>query len=234
MAKRTKADDPGATTSAEEAASVTVENTPPDSTFTGASTDTSSGGAVSGVVDSAKQAADQVMGQAATRAEKQRQTVASGLAAVGDAFRRMGDGLRDQDQGPVAQYAAEIGQAMGDQVGRIAQYLRGRDVRQIVNDAEDFARRRPGVFLGGAFVLGLAASRFLKSSRPAQDVSANMPNPNRALPPAPVGGLGMSSAKGTTGGTGLTGGTGTIAREGTTDTPSNSSPGGTPEPTTAI
>jgi|SRR5947209_8681208 len=148
-------------------------------------TDGQTAGAVGTVVDSAKQAAshmmDQVRDQAATRADEQRQTVASGFASVADAFRQMGDGLREKGEGPVAQYAAELGQAMGGQIEQIGNYLRGRDIRQLVNDTENFARRSPGVFLGGAFLLGLAASRFLKSS-PAPDFIRNFPDPNRALP----------------------------------------------------
>ena len=157
------------------------------------STDTQSGSG--GVVDSAKQAAsqakqaasdviDQAKDQATSRADEQRQTVASGFQAVAHAFQSMGDDLGKRDEGPVAQYAAEIGQAVGGQVERLATYLRERDVRHLITDAEDFARRSPAVFLGTAFVLGLAASRFLKSSRPAPDFLANMPDPNRALPPA--------------------------------------------------
>jgi hypothetical protein len=146
-------------------------------------------------VDSAKQAAsqakeaasgviDQAKDQATTRVDQRRQTAASGVQAVAHAFRNMGDDLRNREEGPVAEYAAEIGHAIGGQAERLANYLRQRDVRQLVGDAEDFARRSPAVFLGSAFVLGLAASRFLKSSRRVPDPLANMPDPNRALPPA--------------------------------------------------
>jgi hypothetical protein len=169
------------------------------SSQSGGGTGSASSGGDGGIVDSAKQTAgqmvdsakntagqvvDKVKDQATSRADEQRQTVASGFEAVAHAFRGMGDGLRNQDQGPVAQYAAELGHAAAGQVDRLANYLRGRDVRQIVNDTEDLARRSPGMFLGGAFAIGFVASRFLKSSRPAPDLFANMPDPNRALPPA--------------------------------------------------
>jgi hypothetical protein len=141
-----------------------------------------------GVIDSAKQAAghlvEQVKEQAASRADQQRHTVASGLAAVADAFRNMGDELRSRGEGRVAEYAAQMGHTASGQVERLAHYLHGRNVRQVASDLEDVARRSPGMFLGGAFVLGLAASRFLKSSRPAPDFIRNMPDPNRGLPPA--------------------------------------------------
>lgn len=160
-----------------------------------ADTGTTAGGLASGVVDSAKQSANQakevasnVLGQAkeqaASRADQQRETVASGVQAVAQAFRSMGEDLRSREQGPVAQYAAELGHSVASQAERLATYLQGRDVRQILTETEDFARRSPALFLGGAFVLGLAASRFFKSTRPAPEFLANMPDPNRALPPA--------------------------------------------------
>jgi hypothetical protein len=156
-----------------------------------------------GVVDSAKQAAnqakeaashviDQAKDQATSRADQQRQTAASGFEAVAHAFRSMGDDLRNREQGPVAEYAAELGHAIGGHVERLANYLRERDVRRVVSDAEDFARRSPAVFLGTAFALGLAASRFLKSSRPAPDPFENMPDPNRALPAASTASTGST------------------------------------------
>jgi hypothetical protein len=184
----------------------TVANTPDEGLVDDGGSDSQSGpkssGASSvagGVVDSAKQAAnqakeaashviDQAKDQATSRVDQQRQTAASGFEAVAHAFRSMGDDLRNREEGPVAEYAAEIGHAIGGQVERVANYLRERDLHHVIGDAEDFARRSPAVFLGSAFVLGLAASRFLKSSRPAPNPFENMPDPNRALPPASTAG----------------------------------------------
>ena len=184
------------------------------STSTQEQTNTGNSSDVSGMADSAKQAAgqakeaashviDQAKDQAASRVDQQRQTLASGLGAVAQAFNSMGNRLRNQDEGPVAQYAAEMGQAMGGQVDRLAKYLQGRNLQELVTDVESFARRSPGVFLGSAFVLGLAASRFLKSSRPASDPSTtNITDPSHLLPPAssqaqnaPLGALPSSVAQ---------------------------------------
>ncbi|MBV9268600.1 MAG: hypothetical protein JO061_20695 [Acidobacteriaceae bacterium] len=153
----------------------------------------------SGVIDSAKQTAtqvagqvkdqagqvvEQVKGQATARADQQRETLASGFQSVAQAFHGLGTDLESREQSPVGQYAAQLGHAVGEQVENLANYLQSRDVRQVVRDLEDFARRSPAVFLGGAFLVGLAATRFLKSSRPAPDFTSNIPDPNRALPPA--------------------------------------------------
>jgi hypothetical protein len=125
-----------------------------------------------GVLDSARQMAsglmDQVKDQAATQARDKKQTVASSLHSVADAFRQLSEGLSQQNTGPVAKYAADLGRAVGNQADSFSRYMEGRDVREIADDLHDFARRKPAVFLGGALVLGLAVSRFLKSSRPTR------------------------------------------------------------------
>lgn len=184
MPRRSKADDPTGTRAGEPPDNDSGESQP-HGAKQDSDTEAQNGG---GMVDSAKQAAshivERVKEQATSRADQQRHTVASTLGTVADAFRNLGDDLRSRDEGRVAEYAAEMGHAVGGQVDRLARYLHGRDVRQVASDVEDLARRSPVLFLGGAFALGLAASRFLKSSRPAPDFIKNMPDPNRALPPA--------------------------------------------------
>jgi hypothetical protein len=124
-----------------------------------------------GVVDSAKQMAsglmDQVKDQATTQVQDKKQMMASGLHSVADAFRQMSNELTQRDNGPVAQYAAQLGTSLGNKADDFSRYMEARDVRDIANEFENFARRKPVAFLGGALLLGLAASRFLKSSRPS-------------------------------------------------------------------
>ena len=145
-------------------------------------------GAVSDAVDSAKQTAGQVgehlRQQVVAGADQQRETAAVGLASLADAVRRMGDGLKNQDQTPVTQVAAHYGESLAEQMERAATYLRQRDTGAIVADLESLARRHPATFLSGAFLLGLLGSRFLKSTRPAPELMYGMPDPKRALPAA--------------------------------------------------
>lgn len=146
------------------------------------------GNTVNQAVDSAKQTAsqlgDQVRQQVASRADEQRESAATGLTSLADAVRRMGEGLKNQDQTPVVQFASHYGESLAGQVDKAATYLRNRDAGAIMSDLESLARRRPAAFLSGAFLLGLLGSRFLKSSRPAPDLMYGMPDPKRALPPA--------------------------------------------------
>jgi len=47
--------------------------------------------------------------------------------------------------------------------------VRDTDARQIISNVEDTARRQPLIFIGGAFLLGLAASRLIKAGSPDKD-----------------------------------------------------------------
>jgi hypothetical protein len=113
--------------------------------------------------DAAGSVADRVAGTAQERVGSQ---VDTALTRAGDmigqlagAVRQSGDQLRDQQP----QVAGFVDTAAG-QADRFAEYLRGANVQDVVRQTEDFARRQPAIFLGGALALGLVASRFLKAS----------------------------------------------------------------------
>ena len=62
--------------------------------------------------------------------------------------------------------AAEYIRQASEQMQSVADVVRERDVRELIGEVETFARRQPGLFFGGAVILGFAALRFLKSSSP--------------------------------------------------------------------
>ena len=70
------------------------------------------------------------------------------------------------------EFEAELPQAAryirqaSEQIQGVADTVRERDVRELVGEVQDFARRQPTLFFGGAVVLGFAALRFLKSTAP--------------------------------------------------------------------
>lgn len=107
-----------------------------------------------------RQVAEQAKGEARSMAETRKRQVSSEINSIAQAFRSSGQQLRMQDEEPVARYATQI----ADKLDNAASYIQDRSVDDIVTDAEDFARRKPEVFLGGAFGLGLLVSRFFKSS----------------------------------------------------------------------
>lgn len=133
------------------------------------------------VADQTKQAASQVTDQAKHAAQSQlsvrKDQTAHGLNTVASAVHDMGDKLRQNSQ--TSSYAQFTDQA-ASQIQRFSGYLRNHDVREIVDQAEDWMRRDPMIALGGAFVLGLVAARFLKSSGVKKNTSSRQYNRQQA------------------------------------------------------
>jgi hypothetical protein len=65
--------------------------------------------------------------------------------------------------------AAHYIRRASEQIQGVADTVRERDVRGLVGEVQDLARRQPTLFFGGALMLGFAALRFLKSTPPAGD-----------------------------------------------------------------
>jgi len=107
---------------------------------------------------------DQVKQQASTRVNEQKERAADGLGSVASAIRQASEQLRSENQ-TLASYADKA----VDQIQLFADRMRDKDPAEMVRDAERFARRNPAAFVGGAFVLGLALARFLKSSGSGAD-----------------------------------------------------------------
>ena len=107
----------------------------------------------------ADRVADTAQQQVGTRVDGQLARGADVLGQVSQAIRQSGEQLR-AEQPQIAGFADTAAQ----QVDRASEYLRETDFQGLVRGAEDFARRQPAVFLGGALALGLVASRFLKAS----------------------------------------------------------------------
>jgi hypothetical protein len=105
------------------------------------------------VATTARQTAESQMASGKDRA-------AEGLGSVAQALRQTGEQMRPQDHLGVSPYLS----AVAEQIDRASGYLQDRSLGQLVGDVESFARREPAIFLGGAFLAGLLAGRFLKSS----------------------------------------------------------------------
>jgi hypothetical protein len=58
----------------------------------------------------------------------------------------------------------ELAERAAGEVDRASRYLRRSELRDVVRDLEDLARRRPAAFVGGSFAAGLVLARFFKSS----------------------------------------------------------------------
>ncbi|MCL4298524.1 MAG: hypothetical protein KJ077_22495 [Anaerolineae bacterium] len=116
--------------------------------------------AVEQVQHKAQEVADQAQDQAKSAVAARKDQAVGQLGSVAQAFRTTSNELRNQDNGMIAQYADKA----AEQVDRFSSYLEERDIDQLLGDAENFARSKPELFLGGAFLVGLLVGRFIKSS----------------------------------------------------------------------
>jgi hypothetical protein len=94
-----------------------------------------------------------------TQADRGKAQAASGISQVADSLRRMSADMEAQQPA-----IANAGRTAAEQADRLATYLQSTDAREIVHTVEDAARRQPLIFLGGAFIVGVAAARFMKAA----------------------------------------------------------------------
>lgn len=121
----------------------------------------------SDVAEKAKSTAGDLAGAAkdvaATRVqglfESNKQAAVSQIGAVANALRNVSQELEGR-QDSLAQAARRA----ADTIDRFSHSIEQRDLSGALHTAQDYARRQPAIFFGGAFLLGLAAARFLKAS----------------------------------------------------------------------
>ena len=106
--------------------------------------------------------AEQVKRAAEGEIDRRSTKLADGLDAVGHAMRLAAEDLEGEGQDWLADYTRRA----AGQVERVTRYLHDEDAPAMLADLEDMARENPGTFLGTSFAAGVAAGRFLRSSRP--------------------------------------------------------------------
>ena len=113
--------------------------------------------------DQAMKLVDTARQQATSQISTQQQRLAGTLTTVATALHQASREMRNQDEGPIAEYV----DTAANQVEQFANMLRDQDLEQLMTTTAQFARRQPALFLGAAFALGFAATRFIKSSTPS-------------------------------------------------------------------
>jgi hypothetical protein len=110
--------------------------------------------------EGARGVADDVKEQVRATTAKQKDAAAEQIDGWAHALNTASDDLRDRGQESAAawirQAAAGLERASGT--------MRARDIDDLVGTVEDFARRQPVAFLGGAVVAGFGLARLMKSS----------------------------------------------------------------------
>jgi len=148
------------------------------------------------IVDQAKQQAQKVVEHTQRRAgeaidqarvrtkgwiETQLDAAADGLDGIAGAVKDTGEQLRAHDPNNMGQ-VADVAVSTAETVRNVSSRLRDATVDDIIQDTEQFARRQPGLFIGGVFVLGFMLARFLKSTGGSVGTSAYAPSTDRLLP----------------------------------------------------
>jgi len=102
--------------------------------------------------------------RAAAELSTQKNLAFDGIGSVAQAVRQSTQHLREQQHDTLAGYVEQA----ADEIERFAQQLRGKDLNELFDDAQQMARRQPAVFIGSAFALGLIGARFFKSTPQAR------------------------------------------------------------------
>jgi len=112
------------------------------------------------VADEVRQATLQRVESVRASAQSAKDDAAERVRKFGATVRKVGEHLRVEDQRYIADKASDASQRLDN----FASYLSSAEFGTMLRDTGGLARRNPGWFFGGAFVVGLAAGRFLKGS----------------------------------------------------------------------
>ena len=90
----------------------------------------------------------------------------TGRDKLSETLRTLGDDLQQmaQGQGSGEGMAADLAREVSDRVRTLGSHLEGREPAQLLDDARDLARRRPGTFLLGALAAGVVAGRMFRAT----------------------------------------------------------------------
>lgn len=138
------------------------------------------------VGDAKQQMSAQVSDQATTQRDKLSQT----LRTFGNDLQQMAE------QGPSQGMATDLAHEVSERVRAFGDHLEGREPSQLLDDARDFARRRPGTFLIGALAAGVVAGRLFRATADgaaaAELDQSRVPNPRTRPAPDTFAGVGTS------------------------------------------
>jgi len=107
--------------------------------------------AASGIADSAGQAAETQAARGLDRATEILEQVASAVRESGNQIR------------PQRPEIAGIADTGAQRIEELANTLREKEPREILDDVEQFARRQPALVIGGGLLAGLAIGRILRT-----------------------------------------------------------------------
>jgi hypothetical protein len=119
------------------------------------------------LADKAKQAAADASGKLLSAVEDQKRAGVQQVNRVAHAVRTAANEL-DHELPEAARYVRRA----AEQIESVSNALQNRNINQLINEVQNFARRNPTAFLGATVVAGFALVRFLKSASGSQDQTA--------------------------------------------------------------
>ena len=128
----------------------------------------------------ARQVASDLADRATRSAERQfaggKERAAEAVGQLAEALRHTGETMSSGTEMPALK--EYLGRA-ASQADGLSDYLRENSLTDMVGDVERFARRKPVLFVGGALLIGLVGSRFLRSSQSGGSSSSASAQPGR-------------------------------------------------------
>lgn len=106
--------------------------------------------------DTVRQVSDQLNDQATSQRDRLSQT----LRTLGEDLEQMAS----PGPGPDSGMATDLAREVSERVRALGSHLEGREPGQLLDEARDFARRRPGTFLLGALAAGVVAGRLFRAT----------------------------------------------------------------------
>lgn len=111
-----------------------------------------------------RQTADEVKDAAQHQVEglfnQQKEAAAEQAEKLSTVFRKMAEEFDAQDQSYFSGYANNIARCTDS----LSQRLREKDLASLMVQVQEYSRRQPAVFIGGAVAAGFLLARFLRSS----------------------------------------------------------------------
>ncbi|WP_404465313.1 hypothetical protein LG331_03395 [Vreelandella aquamarina] len=131
-----------------------------------------------------QQSADEIKDAAREQAEsvyeRQRDNAANHTHTLGTVLKNAADEF-DRQQQP---FCSEQARKLAGHTERLSQHMRDKDLHSLCRAAEDYGRREPAMFIGGAIAAGFLVTRFLRSSpdkAPAPAASSEASVPDQTL-----------------------------------------------------
>ncbi len=135
--------------------------------------------------EKAQAAAGQAQAKLREQLDQRSSQAAQQISAQASDLRSVSQTLREQGkEGP-----AKAADRLAGYAEKVGGYLRGKDSEALLQDAEDFGRRQPAAVAAGGLIVGLVASRFLKSSSSRRYAAraGQLPPPRPSVPPRAAG-----------------------------------------------